>query len=315
MNAWPIGVFDSGAGGLSVLEACRALLPREDFIYLSDARHAPYGNKADAEIAGRVFTCCERLINLNCKAIVVACNTATGVGIRTLRERYERPFVGLEPAIKPAIEAGFKGEIVLFCTEATARQEKFLKLLGQFQKGNGEWGMGNGDIVGADGKPSESVGVAVPGDPYLYSQESQSINNVGIGGSPSPATPTGRNVIRPIPDSGFRTPNPESPSPIIISPQKNLAALIENHFDNLDLIRPQVYDILSAHKNAAAIILGCTHYVFVREMILDFYREQGCEIRIFDGNAGAARRLKSLLKQGQLLTNRKTAGGVRLILG
>jgi len=242
MNPFPIGVFDSGAGGLSVLLACRALLPSEDFIYLADTKNAPYGNKKDAEILARVNVCCERLISLNCKAIVVACNTATGVGIKTLRERYARPFVGLEPAIKPAIEAGIAGEIVLLCTEATARQEKLLKLLSQFQ---------------------------------------------------------------------IRHPS----STVTVAPQKNLAALIESHFADLESIRPQVHDILQTHKTAVAVVLGCTHYVFIREMIADFFRLHGCENPIFDGNAGAARRLKSLLKQGGLLTGKKTAGSVQLIFG
>jgi len=272
MNAWPIGIFDSGAGGLSVLSSCRALLPYEDFIYLSDASHAPYGNKTDGEIAERVFACCERLMNLNCKAIVVACNTATGVGIKMLRQRYARPFVGLEPAMKPAVKAGIAGEIVILCTEATARQEKFLALLKQ----------------------------CVSGQLSVVSWI---------------AAPMGRNVIKTIPSPEPRTPNPGFPPTITVAPQKKLAALIEIRIDNLESIRPQVYEILTPYKDAAAVILGCTHYVFIREMIADFYRLQDRKIPIFDGNAGAARRLKGLLKKGQLLTNRKTAGGVRLILG
>ena len=212
-----IGVFDSGIGGLSVLQVCKAVLPNEKFIYYADTPHAPYGNKSNDYIKQRVFAISEMFIKNGAKAIVVACNTATNVGIKMLRERYKIPFVGLEPAIKPA--SATEGRVLLLCTNATANQEKFKELVKKY---------GNSNLV--------------------------------------------------------------------ILPQNNLAAIIEKNYPNVETVKQEIKNILAPQKRVKAIILGCTHYVLVEHCFKEIFSEiAGSDIIIFNGNLGAANRLKSLL--------------------
>jgi glutamate racemase len=105
----PIGVFDSGVGGLSVLRRIRADLPHEAFVYVADSGHAPYGNKADEFITRRAFIITKFLLDQGAKAVVVACNTATAAAITRLRERFDIPIIGVEPALKPAVAATRSG--------------------------------------------------------------------------------------------------------------------------------------------------------------------------------------------------------------
>lgn len=98
----PIGIFDSGAGGLSVFQELVKLLPTEEFIYFADSANCPYGSKSQSKIIELSSKIAEFLISSNCKVIVVACNTATAGAIDWLREHYNIPFIGMEPAIKPA---------------------------------------------------------------------------------------------------------------------------------------------------------------------------------------------------------------------
>jgi glutamate racemase len=99
----PIGVFDSGIGGLSVLKALRAELPLEDFIYIADSGHAPYGERDDAHVLARSRALTAHLVEKNVKALVIACNTATAAAINQLRADYPQlPIIGVEPALKPA---------------------------------------------------------------------------------------------------------------------------------------------------------------------------------------------------------------------
>jgi glutamate racemase len=129
MNSQPIGVFDSGVGGISVLKHVHALLPHEDLIYLADSKYAPYGSKTPAEIIARcrylTDFCCQK----NAKAIVVACNTATAAAIDTLRAEYKVPFIGMEPAVKPAAEASKNGIIGVLATVGTLKSAQFAGLL------------------------------------------------------------------------------------------------------------------------------------------------------------------------------------------
>ena len=215
MNDAPIGVFDSGVGGISTLSACLDLLPSESFVYLADRSGMPYGSKSHDEIESRVGVCVETLLGEGVKAIVVACNTATNVGIAALRERYSLPFVGVEPAVKPAAIACRKGNILVLSTPATAAQEKFARLIERYDNGR-----------------------------------------------------------------------------IIIAPQPTLAEKTERHIDNLEAIRRDVYDILSRYRNVEGVVLGCTHYSFLKGIISDFY---GGKIKIFDSSEGAARRLVYIL--------------------
>jgi glutamate racemase len=102
MNTQPIGVFDSGVGGTSIWKEIHLLLPNEHTIYLADSKNAPYGHRSNIEITNLSIKNTELLIEKGCKLIVVACNTATTNAIKTLRERFSIPFIGIEPAIKPA---------------------------------------------------------------------------------------------------------------------------------------------------------------------------------------------------------------------
>ena len=101
-NNNPIGLFDSGIGGTSIWKEIHNLLPNEDTIYLGDSKNAPYGEKSKEEIISLSCKNTEFLLNQNCKIIVVACNTATTNAIKELRTKYNIPFIGIEPAIKPA---------------------------------------------------------------------------------------------------------------------------------------------------------------------------------------------------------------------
>ena len=102
MSKQPIGIFDSGVGGTSIWKEIHALLPYEDTIYLADSKNAPYGPKGKETITNLCIKNTELLISKGCKLIVVACNTATTNAIDVLRSTYEMPFIGIEPAIKPA---------------------------------------------------------------------------------------------------------------------------------------------------------------------------------------------------------------------
>src|SRR3970040_993989 len=98
----PIGIFDSGIGGTSIWKEIHHLLPNEKTIYLADSKNAPYGQKSKEEIIALSMKNTDLLLEMGCKLIVVACNTATTNAIRELREKYDVPFIGIEPAIKPA---------------------------------------------------------------------------------------------------------------------------------------------------------------------------------------------------------------------
>ncbi|MFN7725802.1 MAG: glutamate racemase [Rubrivivax sp.] len=117
--AAPIGVFDSGVGGLSVLQALRRQLPQESLLYIADSAHAPYGDRPTAYIETRALALTEHLQQAGAKAVVVACNTATVVAVHTLRQRYALPIVALEPAIKPAVAASRSGVVGVLATSRT----------------------------------------------------------------------------------------------------------------------------------------------------------------------------------------------------
>ena len=123
-----IGVFDSGVGGLSVLRAIRAALPAENLVYVADSGHAPYGDKSEAHIIGRTLTVGNWLAVSGVKAITVACNTATVVAIRHLREQTHIPVVAIEPAIKPAANTTRTGVVGVLATTQTLQSESVARL-------------------------------------------------------------------------------------------------------------------------------------------------------------------------------------------
>ncbi|MDR3021130.1 MAG: aspartate/glutamate racemase family protein [Clostridiales bacterium] len=130
-NNGPVGVVDSGVGGLTTLLALRKVLPEQEFVYIAPKSFQPFGVLERQQIFDKASVLVHRLQKYNCKAIVIACNTATNVGVCNLSKQYNIPFLGLEPAIKPAVESGAKNILVL-TTTATAKQERFIQLKNRF---------------------------------------------------------------------------------------------------------------------------------------------------------------------------------------
>ena len=129
----PIGVFDSGVGGLSVLREIRALLPNESLLYVADSGHVPYGEKSPEFIRERCRRIAAFLLERGAKALVLACNTATVAGVAELRELYPQlPVVGMEPAVKPAAAATRSGVVGVLATTGTLKSAKFAALLDRF---------------------------------------------------------------------------------------------------------------------------------------------------------------------------------------
>lgn len=130
-GAGVIGVMDSGVGGISVLRELRRELPLESFVYYADSRYCPYGGRPTAEIRARASAITEELLGAGAKMIVVACNTATIAAVEQLRATYPVPFVGMEPAVKPAVALTRSGVVGVLATGAALAGEKFLHLLAQ----------------------------------------------------------------------------------------------------------------------------------------------------------------------------------------
>lgn len=218
----PIGVFDSGIGGLNVLHECAALLKNESFIYLADYAAMPFGEKGEDEVRRIAVNNAERLVEMNCKAIVVACNTATAIGLEDIRRLYPSVIsLGLEPAIKPCAVELDGGYAVALVTPATAKSKRFNELMN------------------------------------LY----------------------GDNIVA-VRCSG-------------------LAKSIEENIFNLENIRADVYDILSDYRGASAVVLGCSHYSYISNMIKDYY---GGRVNIYDGARALALNLKRRLDWENLIS-------------
>lgn len=132
-NNKPIGIFDSGIGGTSIWAEIHQLLPNEKTIYLADSKNAPYGQKSKAEIVALSKKNTEFLLNMDCKLIVVACNTATTNAIQELRAEYDVPFIGIEPAIKPAATNSKTQTIGILATKGTLNSELFNKTTEKYQ--------------------------------------------------------------------------------------------------------------------------------------------------------------------------------------
>lgn len=128
----PLGVFDSGVGGISVLKWIRRLLPRENLIYVADKGYAPYGNRSSAYVRDRAICLTRFLVEKKAKAIVVACNTATVTAITTLRSMFDVPFIGIEPGVRPALYATRSGVIGVLATTETLKSSSFKNLINRF---------------------------------------------------------------------------------------------------------------------------------------------------------------------------------------
>ena len=226
----PIGVFDSGVGGISTLREMIRELPDERFIYFGDMANAPYGTKSTEEVVTCVRSVVGRLMEKNIKALVIACNTATGAAAAVLRDELTIPVVGMEPALKPASKARKNGSVLVLATPLTLHQEKFENLMKQYGEG--------------------AVKVPCPG----------------------------------------------------------LMELVEA--DDTEGAKRYLEKLFSGYpaETVDAVVLGCTHYVFLKDMIRGLLPER---IAITDGNAGTARQLRRVLAGANLL-NEEGPGSVEL---
>lgn len=231
-NLSPIGIFDSGVGGLSVVNNIVNLLPFENLVYVADSKYAPYGSRSKEEIFDRSCVIINYLIqSYNIKAIVVACNTATAACINELRVLFSIPIIGMEPAIKPANRLSKNKRIGILATSGTLKSSKFIALLSHYE-GNSEF----------------------------FSQPCHGL-------------------VEEIEKGLIDT----SKTRAIIN--KNLSALKRKKID--------------------VIILGCTHFVFIRHLIKEFFNE---DIPIIDTGLAVAKRLLSQLEENNLLMNRSLRG-------
>lgn len=130
----PIGVFDSGVGGLSILSACLNNLPSESYLYIADSAYAPYGDKTDSVIRDRVIQVVSYLIERGAKAIVIACNTATAAAVHECRELFALPIIGVEPGLKPAVKISQSKRVGVLATQYTVESQKFQSLVMQLDQ-------------------------------------------------------------------------------------------------------------------------------------------------------------------------------------
>lgn len=216
----PVGVFDSGVGGISVLGQLVKTLPQEQFIYVGDTAHAPYGTKPPEEVLGYVRGVMDQLTARDVKAVVIACNTATSVAAATLRAEMSMPIIGMEPALKPAAMARKRGLILVLATPMTLCLPKFDALMARYGEG--------------------AVRLPCPGLMELVEQED-------FAGA--------EDYLR-----------------------EHLAA-----FDMSDV---------------DAVVLGCTHYVFLRPVLAKILPGH---VQVMDGNEGTARQLRRVLEERGLL--------------
>ena len=226
----PVGVLDSGIGGISTLREMLRELPDERFIYFGDTANAPYGTKTTEEVVDCVRQVVDHLLSEQVKALVIACNTATGAAAAVLRKELSIPVIGMEPALKPASEFRKDGSVLVLATPLTLQQEKFRNLMKLYGEG--------------------AVKVPCPGLMEIVEADD------------------GPGALRYLQELFTRYP-------------------------------PEQVD---------AVVLGCTHYVFLKDMIRDLLPDR---IAITDGNAGTARQLRRVLARNDLL-NPEGPGGVLL---
>lgn len=228
----PIGFFDSGVGGISVLKESLIVLPSEDFVYFGDSLNAPYGTKDVNEVKKLTFNAVDFLLDKGVKVVVIACNTATSAAIDALRGKYtDIPIIGIEPALKPAVEVSRGKSIIIMATPMTLAEKKFNNLMKQYNK---------------------------------------EVN------------------IIPLPCAG-------------------LVELIENGIIEGDQIESYLRVKLKPfmQMDIASIVLGCTHYPFIKK---DLTKIVGEKTIIIDGSIGTVNQLKRQLTRNKLLNEKKTKG-------
>ncbi len=134
METNPIGIFDSGIGGLTVLKELLSELPNEDFIYFADSRNAPYGPRSVEEVTELSRKIIKFLVSQNCKIIIIACNTATAAAVNQMRKEFKLPIIGLEPAVKPACLKTITKNVGVLATEGTFRGAHFKNTSDKYKK-------------------------------------------------------------------------------------------------------------------------------------------------------------------------------------
>lgn len=174
----PIGVFDSGIGGLSILKALRNAMPFERFVYFADTKHNPYGEKPEAFVRERSLAIVQMLLDEHrIKALVVACNTATAAAVSVLRETFpELPIVGVEPALKPAALATRSGRILVLATRGTLQSEKFAQLKWKLESEHAALTQGSGRLlhftcVPCDGLADRIEQLSIDGAAWRYAPD------------------------------------------------------------------------------------------------------------------------------------------------
>ena len=231
MDNRPIGVFDSGLGGVSVLYELKKQLPNETFIYYGDTLHAPYGDQPPEKIKKYTRDAVDFLLEKQCKAIVIACNTATAVAVKELRSIFSFPIIGMEPALKPASLLQGEGKILVMATSLTLSQDKFLQLMLQYGK--------------------DALPLPCPGLVECIEKENWEIDEIN-------------NKL-------------------------------------INLLQPYIKQKLKA------VVLGCTHYIFIKKMIKVILGE---ETILIDGNNGTANELHRRLKISGLETSSQEKGTI-----
>lgn len=214
----PIGFFDSGIGGITVLAKAIKLLPGERFIYFGDSANAPYGTKEPEDVVKLSISAANFLLGKGIKALVVACNTATSVAVEHLRNTINIPVIGMEPALKPAVEMNQTGMIVVMATPLTLKEKKFKLLMEKYS-------------LKAD---------------------------------------------------------------IVTLPCPGLVELIEAGIWEGVEIHQYLSKIFSGlnSKEISSVVLGCTHYVFIKNEIEKFFDKK---VQVIDGNEGTVKQLKRVL--------------------
>jgi glutamate racemase len=182
----PIGLFDSGIGGTSIWKEIHKLLPNENTIYLADSLNAPYGLKSKDEIIALSNKNTEYLLNQNCKMIVVACNTATTNAIKELRAKYKVPFIGIEPAIKPAANLSKTATIGILATKGTLNSDLFHKTVSNYSETTIIEQIGHGLVQLIEDGKLESEELFHLLEAYLNPMISQNIDYLVLGCSHYP---------------------------------------------------------------------------------------------------------------------------------
>ena len=228
----PIGIFDSGFGGISVVKELVSVLPHEDILFFGDSKYNPYGTKDKEEVVQRCTYISNTFMKQDVKAIVIACNTATSVCVKDLRQKYPIDIIGMEPALKVACDQGKKQKIAVWATPLTLKEKKFKNLMEHFKD-----------------------------EHTIYS----------------------------------------IPCPKLVS------LVEENRLDQIELVKEVLQEYVNQASDVDSIVLGCTHFVFFKEILETMLLDK---VKIIDGNQGTIQHLKDVLAQKDLLNDQNEQGKI-----